>query len=160
MNVKILFLTAISSLLLTALIVSLYMLNKMPARDLDCTATVNITSPGNDKIESLNGRMMIGLHFTDKGSSYIAEYGILNVGETSYTLDRNVKVRFNAGDANGYSELIKESIDKNITDTVPDDVMKRVMTSQSLFHLKIDELQENVYRIRGLRRTLLICTGI
>jgi len=154
------FLTAISSILLTALFISLYMLNRTPARDLDCSATVNIASPGYDSIEGLTGRMMIGIHFTDNGSSYIAEYGILSVGDKSYTLDRNIKVRFSASDVNGYSELVKESIDKNMTDTVPDDVMKRVMTSQSLFHLKIDELQENVYRIRGLRRTLLVCTGI
>ena len=160
MNVKIMFLTVISSILLTALIVSFSMLNKTPARDLDCTATVVIRVAGHEDIENLNGRIMIGLHFTDKGSSYIAEYGILTVGDKSYTLDRNVKVRFNGGDVNGYSELVKERIDKNITDTVPDDVMNRVMSSQSLFHLKIDELQENVFRVRGLRRTLLICTGI
>jgi hypothetical protein len=160
MNVKIMFLTAISSIFLTAFIVSLFVLNKTSTRNLDCTATVNIASPGHENVESLSGRMMIGLHFTDKGSSYIAEYGILTVGNKSYTLDRNVKVRFSASDVNGYSELVKESIDKNMTDTVPDDVMKRVMTSQSLFHLKIDELQENVFRIRGLRRTLLVCTGI
>jgi hypothetical protein len=157
MNVKTIFLMVSTSLIILVLVGMFFLRNEHEYNDIDCATTIDLSL--NDDGETLTGHVSMVLHFNDSGSSYISEYGEITYNNYHYILDRNVMVKFQTGNRNGYAEVTRENIDKNKTDTVPDDVMEKIMSSQSVFFLKKQKLLDNVYRLKGLRRTALICIG-
>lgn len=128
--------------------------------ELNCAAEVRINVYAGEQESEINGVVHMIFHLPRNGRSYISEYGVVSVGEKRYKVDRNVRLVFSDKKSDSYSEVLREGIDKNMSDTLPDDIAEKMTSSQRVFFFKVDKLREDVWRISDLRRTIFICKKI
>ncbi|MGC0850353.1 hypothetical protein [Pantoea agglomerans] len=96
-------------------------------------------------------------HLVRGDSSYISEYGTVEVNGKKYFLDRNVKLFFSERERNGYHEVRRDGVDKNPQDNVPDEIYEAMSSRQKLLYFRVSDFGDDFWQISDLRRTIVIC---
>lgn len=147
--------SGIAILSLLSLVVFFYTSTRVP--ELSCAADVRINMSSNEPAANISGMVHMVFHLVPGARSYVSEYGVLTIGNDKYKVDRNARLIFGRKQQNGYSEVQREGVDKNKSDTLPDAIAEKMTSSQAVFFFKIDKLRDGIWRISDLRRTIIVC---
>lgn len=105
----------------------------------------------------IEGEVLLVFRISSATEGRVSQIGSLNIQGKNYAVDRNVILNFIGKDRDGYLQTRRVAIVKNKNDNVPDDVTEQLMSRQEIFYYKIIHIAKNVYAIRDLRRTLMVC---
>lgn len=161
MRVKTMSILFIISSIAMLTIVFVIMRSESTVEELNCSGNVDILMSSSG-VQTLDGDIQITAHIVPVNGrrSYVAEYGKVIYGGKSYIIDRNVRLLFTETKSNGFSEVHREGIDKNQSDTLPDHIAQALLSSQSIFFYRLDKIQNGIWRLSDLRRTIFICKVI
>lgn len=125
--------------------------------NLDCTTDVDLHIVNEDKKYVLTGIVHMVFHLVKGSESYISEYGTVIYNSNRYIIDRNIRLKFSNDTKNGYYEVDRGAVDKNPKDTLPEDVYWILTSKQKKLFFQLVSLGDELWQIKDLRRTLVIC---
>ena len=150
MNVKILF---ISGAIFLAAITAYFLYRHQEPETLTCSAKTYLHLEAQTQRVKIEGEVLLVFRISSATEGRVSQIGSLNIQGKNYAVDLN----FIGKDRDGYLQTRRVAIVKNKNDNVPDDVTEQLMSRQEIFYYKIIHIAKNVYAIRDLRRTLMVC---
>ncbi|MFP5974979.1 hypothetical protein [Enterobacter mori] len=124
-------------------------------RALDCTTDMNLElGKDNDKIVA---NIHLVVHFVPDALSYITEYGVVTYNNQRYIVDRYARLRYSGDNTHSFTEFKREGTEKNSSETLPEFLSEKLTSAQKVFLFKVRKLQDEVWSISDLRRTVLVC---
>lgn len=153
-NVKILF---ISGAIFLAAITAYFLYRHQEPETLTCSAKTYLHLEAQTQGVKIEGEVLLVFRISSATEGRVSQVGSLNIQGKNYAVDRNVILNFIGKDRDGYLQTRRVAIVKNKNDNVPDDVTEQLMSRQEIFYYKIIHIAKNVYAIRDLRRTLMVC---
>lgn len=154
MNVKILF---ISGAIFLAAITAYFLYRHQEPETLTCSAKTYLHLEAQTQGVKIEGEVLLVFRISSATEGRVSQIGSLNIQGKNYAVDRNVILNFIGKDRDDYLQTRRVAIVKNKNDNVPDDVTEQLMSRQEIFYYKIIHIAKNVYAIRDLRRTLMVC---
>jgi hypothetical protein len=154
MNVKIIFSSAI---LLIILILALWLLRVENPGTLTCTARSNLSLSTQIEGMKIEGEVLLVFHILSDDEGYVSQIGSVGVNGKNYVVDRTTHLKFIGKDHDDYLRTKRVSILKNDNDNIPDPITDLLMSKQQLFFYKFITVTHNIYAIRDLRRTIMVC---
>ncbi|EQA1621642.1 hypothetical protein V5K00_RS05750 [Enterobacter asburiae] len=154
MSVKIIFISLIITLALTFF----FMLNrtKIPSA-LVCTAKNHISLNTQKDGVKIEGEVLLVFRVSSVRDGVFSQVGVLDVNGKNYSVNRSTTLRFSGQDSDGYLRTQRVNVVKNDNDDLPDAITDLLMSKQKVFYYKIMHISDNVYGVRDLRRTLMVC---
>ncbi|UWX91872.1 hypothetical protein N2K86_14405 [Enterobacter mori] len=154
MSARIIFISLITALV----VIFFFMLNrtKVPSA-LVCTAKTHLflnTQKDGVKIE---GEVLLVFRISSAREGVFSQVGVLDVNGQNYSVNRSTTLKFTGQDSDGYLRTQRVSVVKNDNDDLPDAITDLLMSKQKAFYYKIMHISDNVYGVRDLRRTLMVC---
>lgn len=154
MNVKIRFISGPIILLAFAVFFFSYYRDPGP---LTCATRSNLHLGSQSPGLKIDGEVLTVFHISSTSEGRLSQVGSITVEGKKYTVDRNVALHFINKDRDGYLQTQRLAIVKNKNDTLPDEFAELLMSRQEIFYYKIMHITDNIYGIRDLRRTLMVC---
>ncbi|EOG8100180.1 hypothetical protein ACLQUA_000426 [Enterobacter ludwigii] len=105
----------------------------------------------------IEGEVLLVFRISSAEEGVLSQVGVINVNGKSYAINRSTMLKFLGNDSDGYIRTQRVSVIKNDNDDLPDEITGLIMSKQHNFYYKIMHIANNVYGIRDLRRTLLVC---
>ena len=152
MNVKILF---ISGAIFLAAITAYFLYRHQEPETLTCSAKTYLHLEA--QTQGVKIEVLLVFRISSATEGRVSQIGSLNIQGKNYAVDRNVILNFIGKDRDGYLQTRRVAIVKNKNDSVPDEVTEQLMSRQDIFYYKVIRIAGNVYAIRDLRRTLMVC---
>lgn len=153
MNAKTIF---ISGVILLAAITVYFYLHLQP-ETLTCSAKNYLHLEAQTQGVKIEGEVLLVFRISSATEGRVSQVGSLVIQGKHYAVDRNVVLKFIGKDHDGYRQTRRVAIVKNKNDNVPDEITELLMSRQDIFYYKVVRIAGNVYGIRDLRRTLMIC---
>lgn len=154
MNAKIIFISLIAVLL--AAFVYVLTRHAIPSV-LVCTSKVNIALHTQKEGVNIEGEIMQVLRISSGKGGVYSQVGTLDVNGKLYAINRATTLTFLGQESDGYWRTRRSAVIKNVNDDLPDKITDLLMTRQPLFYYKIMHIASNVYGLRDLRRTIMVC---
>ncbi|KLV63302.1 hypothetical protein DJ535_03540 [Citrobacter murliniae] len=154
MNAKTLFISVGGIL---AIIAAFYLYHHHDSETLTCSAKNYLHLEAQTQGVKIEGEVLLVFRISSATKGRVSQVGSLNVQGKHYAVDRNVELNFIGKDRDGYLQTRRVATVKNKNDNVPDEVTDLLMSRQDIFYYKIIHIAGNVYAIRDLRRTLMVC---
>ncbi|MGX5028237.1 hypothetical protein ACWKYF_15030 [Enterobacter asburiae] len=154
MRVKIIFSSAVVVSVFLALF--LFKRNEVPAT-LVCSAKNHLVLDAQKTGMHIEGEMLLVFRITSGEDGVLSQVGVINVDGKSYALNRSIMLKFLGKDGDGYMRSLRVSVVKNDNDDLPENITDIIMTKQNIYYYKIMHIASNVYGVRDLRRTLMVC---
>ena len=154
MNAKIIF---ISGAIFLAVITAYFFYRHQEPETLTCSAKTYLHLEAQTQGVKIEGEVLLVFRISSATEGRVSQIGSLNIQGKHYAVDRNVVLNFIGKDRDGYLQTRRLAIVKNKNDNVPDDITELLMSQQDIFYYKVIHITENVYAIRDLRRTLMVC---
>ncbi len=154
MNAKTLF---ISGAIILAAITAYIFYRQLEPETLTCSAKNFLHLDAQTQGVRIEGEVLLVFRISSPTEGRVSQVGSLNIQGKSYAVDRNVVLKFIGKDQDGYLQTRRMAIVKNKNDNVPDEITELLMSRQDIFYYKVTHITGNVYGIRDLRRTLMVC---
>lgn len=106
---------------------------------------------------SIEGEVLLVLRISSAEEGAFSQVGVLDVNGKHYAINRSTTLSFLREDSDGYLRTQRIAVVKNDNDDLPDEITNLLMSKQQLFYYKIIHITDNVYGVRDLRRTLMVC---
>lgn len=148
MNAKIIF---ISGVIFLAVITAYFFYRHQEPETLTCSAKNYLHLQAQTQGVKIEGEVLLVFRISSTTEGRVSQVGSL------YAVDRNVVLNFIGKDRDGYLQTRRQTIVKNKNDNVPDEITELLMSQQDIFYYKVIRIAGNVYAIRDLRRTLMVC---
>nr|WP_255252900.1 winged helix-turn-helix domain-containing protein [Citrobacter freundii] len=153
-NAKIIF---ISGAIFLAVITAYFFYRHQEPETLTCSAKNYLHLEAQTQGVKIEGEVLLVFRISSATEGRVSQIGSLNIQGKHYAVDRNVVLNFIGKDRDGYLQTRRLAIVKNKNDNVPDDITELLMSQQDIFYYKVIRIAGNVYAIRDLRRTLMVC---
>jgi len=158
MSAKTIFILTITNVIVIA-VCYMYFYHKNEAGDiLICDGNLKLESTAKENV-NIKVEARIAIHFT-KHDSYVSELGTVSVGDKTFHVDRNVKYVFSEKSSTGFYTATRIGVVKNQKDNSPDEVTALLTSAQTVFHYRVRNLNDNIWSLEDLRRTILICKSL
>ena len=138
MNAKIIF---ISGAIFLAVITAYFFYRHQEPETLTCSAKNYLHLEAQTQGVKIEGEVLLVFRISSATEGRVSQIGSLFIGK----------------DRDGYLQTRRLAIVKNKNDNVPDDITELLMSQQDIFYYKVIRIAGNVYAIRDLRRTLMVC---
>lgn len=153
MNAKTIF---ISGGIFVAAITVYFYLHLQP-ETLTCSAKNYLHLEAQTQGVKIEGEVLLVFRISSATEGRVSQVGSLVIQGKHYAVDRNVVLNFIGKDHDGYRQTRRVATVKNKNDNVPDEITELLMSRQDIFYYKVVRIARNVYGIRDLRRTLMVC---
>ncbi|MBJ8362585.1 hypothetical protein I6M76_08240 [Citrobacter cronae] len=153
MNAKTIFISGV--ILLAAITVYFYF--HLQPETLTCSAKNYLHLEAQTQGVKIEGEVLLVFRISSATEGRVSQVGSLVIQGKHYAVDRNVVLKFIGKDHDGYRQTRRVVIVKNKNDNVPDEITELLMSRQDIFYYKVVRIAGNVYGIRDLRRTLMVC---
>lgn len=154
MNAKIISISVMA--VLATVFAYIFTRNDMPSA-LVCTSKIHISLNTQKDGVKIAGEIMQILRIASGKEGVYSQVGTLDVNGKNYSVNRATRLKFLGKDSDGYLRTRRSAAVKNANDDLPDKITNLLMTQQPLFYYKIMPVTGNVYSVRDLRRTLMVC---
>lgn len=154
MSAKIIFISLITALA----VIFFFMLNRttIPSA-IVCTAKNHLSLNTQKDGVNIEGEVLLVFRISSAREGVFSQVGVLDVNGQNYSVNRSTTLKFTGQDSDGYLRTQRVSVVKNDNDDLPDAITDLLMSKQRVFYYKIMHISDNVYGIRDLRRTLMVC---
>ncbi|MEB7543303.1 hypothetical protein [Enterobacter huaxiensis] len=154
MSAKIIFISIMAALV--ALFFIVLHRGAIPAA-LVCTSKYHLDLDTQKNGIKIKGEVLQVFRISSEKDGMLSQVGVLDVNDKQYTVNRTTSLRFLEKDSDGYLRTERLAIVKNDNDDLPDAITDLLMSKQKMFYYKVIHIDDNVYSIRDLRRTLMVC---
>ncbi|MGK3187849.1 hypothetical protein ACCW92_09665 [Enterobacter soli] len=154
MSAKIIFISLITALA----VIFFFMLNRttIPSA-IVCTAKNHLSLNTQKDGVNIEGEVLLVFRISSARDGVFSQVGVLDVNGQNYSVNRSTTLKFTGQDSDGYLRTQRVSVVKNDNDDLPDAITDLLMSKQKVFYYKIMHISDNVYGVRDLRRTLMVC---
>lgn len=154
MSAKIIFISLVTALA----VIFFFMLNRttIPSA-LVCTAKNHLSLNTQKDGVNIEGEVLLVFRISSAREGVFSQVGVLDVNGKNYSVNRSTTLKFTGQDSDGYLRTQRVSVVKNDNDDLPDAITDLLMSKQKVFYYKIMHISDNVYGVRDLRRTLMVC---
>ena len=139
MNAKIIF---ISGAIFLAVITAYFFYRHQEPETLTCSAKNYLHLEAQTQGVKIEGEVLLVFRISSATEGRVSQIGSLNIQGKHYAVDLQTR---------------RLAIVKNKNDNVPDEITELLMSQQDIFYYKVIRIAGNVYAIRDLRRTLMVC---
>ena len=139
MNAKIIF---ISGAIFLAVITAYFFYRHQEPETLTCSAKNYLHLEAQTQGVKIEGEVLLVFRISSATEGRVSQIGSLNIQGKHYAV---------------YLQTRRLAIVKNKNDNVPDEITELLMSQQDIFYYKVIRIAGNVYAIRDLRRTLMVC---
>jgi len=154
MSAKIIFISIMAALV--ALFFIVLHRGAIPAA-LVCTSKYHLDLDTQKNGIKIKGEVLQVFRISSEKDGMLSQVGVLDVNDKQYAVNRTTSLRFLEKDSDGYLRTERLAIVKNDNDDLPDAITDLLMSKQKMFYYKVIHIDDNVYGIRDLRRTLMVC---
>lgn len=154
MNAKI---TFISVFIVLVLLITFIFNRNHSIPILTCSSKIHLSLNSQKDDVDIKGEVLLVFRIYSETNGIVSEVGSVNVNEKNYSINRTAMLKFIGQEPDGYLRTQRVSVVKNENDDLPDAITDLLMSKQTLFFYKIMPITSNIYGIRDLRRTLMVC---
>jgi hypothetical protein len=122
-----------------------------------CTAKNHLSLNTQKDGVNIEGEVLLVFRISSARDGVFSQVGVLDVNGQNYSVNRSTTLKFTGQDSDGYLRTQRVSVVKNDNDDLPDAITDLLMSKQKVFYYKIMHISDNVYGVRDLRRTLMVC---